>query len=314
LNSAGVLTGLGSYTYLAVIIATVNFFFSTWETYYTGTLFLGYINGPTEGLLISIATLLVSGVYGPQTWKQPMSTLYFFGNPLIDSLTIGEFSLWTMCFLMVFTQLPVSIYRALKACRLKGLSRTTALANTIPYLVMLLSAFVWTYAPGSTVMPNNTILFLLAWGIANGKINALLILRHVTHTGYPTYHRLVFPFVLGAFLSVLPLYTRVKIFTLQREYYYIIAVFLFVAIDYVLWAMKVVEQFCHHLRIKCFSIKKVDKLNADDIPLPEKRNVEKEAIIVTPTKKTKLRQSPSTPHKTPDTPRRITRSQSKKND
>jgi hypothetical protein len=49
---------------LIIAIATTAFFFSTWETYYTGTLYLGYINGPTEGLLVAIASMIVAGVYG----------------------------------------------------------------------------------------------------------------------------------------------------------------------------------------------------------------------------------------------------------
>jgi ethanolaminephosphotransferase len=279
---------------LAVIIATVNFFFATWETYYTGTLFLGYINGPTEGLLISVMTLIISGVYGPQTWKQPISIVYKTGNPYVDSLSLGQASLWVMFFLMVFTQLPVSVYRALRACYHKGISRTTALLNTLPFLTMLASAFIWTYAPGSTVMPGNTILFLLAWGIATGKINALLVLRHVTHTEYPTYYRLVLPFVIGAICSVLPYYTQYKVFTPVAESYYIRAMFLYIAIDYLLWAIKVIEQFCDHLHIHCFSIHKVRKVQSDDIPLPDEHYLDVPPPNQETPKKTRKR-IPATP-------------------
>ncbi|KAH9470567.1 hypothetical protein Pst134EA_007814 [Puccinia striiformis f. sp. tritici] len=45
---------------------------STWEEYHTGILFLGFINGPTEGLLIAMAVLLTTGFGGVQLWTKPV--------------------------------------------------------------------------------------------------------------------------------------------------------------------------------------------------------------------------------------------------
>jgi ethanolaminephosphotransferase len=42
-------TKLGAFT---VLIPTLPMFFSTWETYHSHTLYLGYFNGPTEGLIV----------------------------------------------------------------------------------------------------------------------------------------------------------------------------------------------------------------------------------------------------------------------
>jgi ethanolaminephosphotransferase len=120
-------------------------------------------------------------------------------------MEVGPFSLLVMTFLLVTTQIPVSIYRAMKACEERKKSKLVGLFNILPFLFMLFCATVWIYAPGSTVAPNNTILFIVAWGIANGKINALLVLGHVTHTKYPTYYRLIFPFLTGAVLSYSPI-------------------------------------------------------------------------------------------------------------
>jgi ethanolaminephosphotransferase len=46
------------------VAAIVPFYFSTWEEYHTGVLYLGYINGPTEGLIIAVAMSLVSAYAG----------------------------------------------------------------------------------------------------------------------------------------------------------------------------------------------------------------------------------------------------------
>jgi ethanolaminephosphotransferase len=60
--------GLGStwYSVLVPFMATVAFYLSTWEEYYTGVLYLGYINGPTEGLVMACLFMILSGVYGNQ--------------------------------------------------------------------------------------------------------------------------------------------------------------------------------------------------------------------------------------------------------
>jgi len=42
----------------------VPFYLSTWEEYHTGVLYLGYFNGPTEGILLGQFLMLVAALYG----------------------------------------------------------------------------------------------------------------------------------------------------------------------------------------------------------------------------------------------------------
>lgn len=63
-NCLGTGMGLSYYTLVTFTIAISTFFFATWETYHTHTLYLGYINGPTEGILITCTSLIISGYYG----------------------------------------------------------------------------------------------------------------------------------------------------------------------------------------------------------------------------------------------------------
>jgi ethanolaminephosphotransferase len=61
--------GLGHTWYSAYVaaIAIVAFFFSTWEEYHTGVMYLGYINGPTEGLVLACSVMIASGIFGKQS-------------------------------------------------------------------------------------------------------------------------------------------------------------------------------------------------------------------------------------------------------
>lgn len=49
-----------------VIVPTWPMYLSTWEEYHTGVLYLGYFNGPTEGILLACTFMIISAVHGKQ--------------------------------------------------------------------------------------------------------------------------------------------------------------------------------------------------------------------------------------------------------
>ena len=76
-------------------LAIVAFFFSTWEEYHTGILYLGYINGPTEGLVLACLCMVLSGVYGMSSevflvsdscWDYSLQTINTMKGPYIWKL------------------------------------------------------------------------------------------------------------------------------------------------------------------------------------------------------------------------------------
>ncbi|KAJ2768515.1 hypothetical protein IWQ56_002908, partial [Coemansia nantahalensis] len=69
-------------TITVVFMTTMTFFFSTWEEYHTGVLYLGYFNGPTEVLTIAVLACFASGIWGPQIWHVSAAK----GLPLLGAL------------------------------------------------------------------------------------------------------------------------------------------------------------------------------------------------------------------------------------
>ena len=57
---------------VVLAIPAVPFFTGTWEEYYTGSMILPIVNGPTEGILIAVASNLVSFAYSPAWWHEPV--------------------------------------------------------------------------------------------------------------------------------------------------------------------------------------------------------------------------------------------------
>jgi ethanolaminephosphotransferase len=58
--------GLGHSVSAAILlyVTVAGFYMSTAEEYYTGVLYLGYVNGPTEGIIVTCLAFIWTGLYG----------------------------------------------------------------------------------------------------------------------------------------------------------------------------------------------------------------------------------------------------------
>ncbi|KAJ8120812.1 hypothetical protein O1611_g10268 [Lasiodiplodia mahajangana] len=70
LETAAMALGTSKSGVFTALCPCLAMFFSTWETYHTHTLYLGYFNGPTEGILIACSVMAISGIYGPGIWTE----------------------------------------------------------------------------------------------------------------------------------------------------------------------------------------------------------------------------------------------------
>lgn len=69
LQAAGLGMGHSIHSAILALITALGFYLSTIEEYHTGVLYLGYVNGPTEGLILSCIVFIISGIKGNHfTW------------------------------------------------------------------------------------------------------------------------------------------------------------------------------------------------------------------------------------------------------
>jgi ethanolaminephosphotransferase len=222
--------------------------------FYAGTLYLSEINGPTEGLLMSIAILVISGIKGPQIWKTSLSSYTSILPPYFGKFDISQAMLLGMWLLLIFQTAPFCILRAIDSCKKKNISLIEPLSNLFQYFNFAITACLWLISPNSIIITKCFTIFCLAFGIAFGRITSLIILGHVTHSSYPKFNFLHLPFSIGLILSYAPMFGYKSLFTADTEILYVYGIFIFILVDYCLWSIKTVEQFCSHLKIKCFSI------------------------------------------------------------
>jgi ethanolaminephosphotransferase len=239
-------------------------FFSTWETYHTHTLYLGVINGPTEGLLLACTFMVISGYYGPGIWTEPLaklvgpriSLLGSFGvtDEVLEALSIRDLWVTVIVLSLLFTHIPFCIYHVVRARRAKGLPVAPVFLEWTPMAVFTLSIGAWLYSPHSTIRAeNHLVLFCIIMSFVFGRMTTKMILAHLTRQPFPYWTVMLWPLVGGAVLGNLPRFGFPAV-SAEAEYVYLLAYLGFSAVVYFRWAWLVTTSICRFLGINCLTI------------------------------------------------------------
>jgi len=238
---------------LTALIPTLPMFFSTWETYHTHTLYLGYFNGPTEGLMIASSIMILSGIFGPQIWHKPMADFLGY-QETIGSLSMKD--IWAGLLLGSFlvAHLPSCIYNVVEARREKGLPLAPVFLEWAPMVVFTGSLVAWLGSPYSALLKDNHLCLLcLTLSFVFGRMTTKTILAHLTRQPYPYWTVLLAPLIGGAVLVNLP-YLGVPPVSATIEHIYLWAYFAFSLVAYFRWAFLVINAICDYLGIQCLTI------------------------------------------------------------
>lgn len=245
-------------------------FFSTWETYHTHTLYLGYFNGPTgtihlplgfevisnllvEGLILGCTMMLLSGYYGPQIWTQRITDLINLPEVFGDSSIVD---LWIHIILVSFfvAHLPACIYNVIKARRAQSLPVAPVFLEWTPMAVFTACSGAWLYSPYSTLMRDNRlVLFCVTMSFVFGRMTTKIILAHLTRQPFPYWTIMLIPLIGGAILGNLPRVGLPAVST-AVELWYLRGYLVFAMVVYFRWALLVINSICAYLGINCLTI------------------------------------------------------------
>ncbi|OAA63747.1 sn-diacylglycerol cholinephosphotransferase [Niveomyces insectorum RCEF 264] len=247
-------------------------FFSTWETYHSHTLYLGYVNGPTEGLLIASAIMVLSGYYGPGIWTQPLVELLggeahatgLFGSRLVAHM--GNYSfrdVWIAIIVgsLLLTHIPFCIYHVVLARRARGLPVAPVFLEWTPMLVYTACIGAWLYSPYSSLCrDNHLVLFCVTMSFVFGRMTTKMILAHLTRQPFPYWTVMLTPLAGGALLVNLPLlaplvgFESINPIGARAELGYLWAYLFFALVVYGRWAYLVINSICNFLGIHALTI------------------------------------------------------------
>ncbi|GAB7354715.1 hypothetical protein MBLNU459_g5131t1 [Dothideomycetes sp. NU459] len=243
-------TRLGAFT---ALVPCIPMFFSTWETYHTHTLYLGYINGPTEGLILASTIMLMSAIYGPGVWSEPLAKL--FGNEkLLGSVSIVD--IWAPILLvsLVLAHIPDCVMNVIRARRAKNLPIAPVFLEWTPMAVFVSSLCAWLGSPHSHLLSDNHLTLLcLTLSFVFGRMTTKIILAHLTRQPFPYWTMMLAPLVGGAALVNLPVLGLPAV-SADFELWYLSGFFIFALIAYSRWAILVINAICDYLGINCLTI------------------------------------------------------------
>ncbi|KAK5992495.1 putative CDP-alcohol phosphatidyltransferase class-I family protein C22A12.10 [Cladobotryum mycophilum] len=245
---------------ITALIPCLPMFFSTWETYHTHTLYLGFFNGPTEGILIACGIMIVSGIYGPAVFTQPL--VHIWGDHLEGvSHLIGDVSfrdIWigVLVGLLMTAHVPFCVLNVVRARRKNGLPVLPVFLEWTPMAVFTICNMAWVFSPYSTLMKDNHLtLFCFTMAFVFGRLTTKMILAHLTHQPFPYWTVMLAPLVGGAALGNLPRLGLPQI-SADLELYYLWGYFFFAAVVYFRWAYLVINAICDFLGISALTIPK----------------------------------------------------------
>ncbi|SMR52994.1 unnamed protein product [Zymoseptoria tritici ST99CH_1E4] len=260
---------------LTALIPCLPMFFSTWETYHTHTLYLGYFNGPTEGLILAATIMIVSGIYGPQVWHAPLHS--FLGHEDFFGETFSVQDFWAALILSAFfiAHLPGCVYNVVQARRAKNLPVAPVFLEWSPMILFCSCLVAWLGSPHSTLLRDNHLALLcLTLSFVFGRMTTKTILAHLTRQPFPYWTALLAPLIGGAVMVNLPL-VGIAAPSAEVQLYYLWAYFFLSMFVYARWAYVVCTAICDYLGINCLTIPE-EKVRA----LKERRRVEAMPALV----------------------------------
>ncbi|KAI9828911.1 MAG: hypothetical protein M1826_005834 [Phylliscum demangeonii] len=238
------------------LVPCLPMFFSTWETYHTHTLYLGYFNGPTEGLIIACLMMISSGYYGPSIWTTPLSDVT--GHPeIFGARTARDLFIPIVLGSFLFAHLPFCIANVVRARRQARLPIAPVFLEWTPMLLYSGGIAAWLFSPHSSLLPHNHLaLFCFTMSFVFGRMTTKIILAHLTHQPFPRWTAMLAPLLAGAVLANLPILTagRYGPVPAHAELWYLRAYFVFAAVAYFRWALLVIDAICTYLGIRCLTI------------------------------------------------------------
>ncbi|KAF2719961.1 Choline/ethanolaminephosphotransferase [Polychaeton citri CBS 116435] len=243
-------TRLGAFT---AIVPCLPMYFSTWETYHTHTLYLGYFNGPTEGLIMASSIMAISGYFGPGIWREPLATL-FGHEEFLGTTAFVDVLAPVIMFGFFVAHLPACVMNVAEARRENDKSIFEPFLQWTPMLVFVGSLMAWLGSPHSHLLPDNHLILLcLTLSFVFGRMTTKIILAHLTRQPFPWWTTLMLPLVGGAILVNMP-YLGLPAASADLEYFYLWGYFFLALLVYFRWAFLVVNAICDYLGIQCLTI------------------------------------------------------------
>ncbi|KAJ6845994.1 choline/ethanolaminephosphotransferase 2-like [Iris pallida] len=171
----------GRATFWFWVIAAIPFYCATWEHFFTNTLILPIVNGPTEGLMLIYVCHFLTFILGAEWWAQDFrkSIPLLSWVPYLPEVPLYGVVLVLMIAFAVLPTVGSNISNVHKVVQARKGSMLMALAMLFPFGVLLIGVLVWSYLSPSDIMGNQPHLLIVGTGFAFGFLVGRMILAHL---------------------------------------------------------------------------------------------------------------------------------------
>ncbi|CAI9756126.1 unnamed protein product [Fraxinus pennsylvanica] len=163
------------------VISAVPFYCATWEHFFTNTLILPAINGPTEGLMLIYVGHFFTAIVGSEWWAQHFGKCIPFLSwvPIINEVPMYKAVLFLMIVFAVIPTVSFNVYNVHKVVQARKGNLLLALAMLYPFIVLLGGVLIWDYLSPIDLIGNYPHLVVVGTGLAFGFLVGRMILAHL---------------------------------------------------------------------------------------------------------------------------------------
>ncbi|CAL5043972.1 unnamed protein product [Urochloa decumbens] len=175
----------GGWTFCFWVVAAVPFYLATWEHFFTNTLILPTINGPTEGLMLIYVSHLFTFLTGAEWWAQDFrKSLPIFGWIPLPFLSEIEIPLYVIVLILMIVGAVIPTVRSnvsnvQEVVEARKGSMALALAMILPFIALLAGVSIWCCLSPSSIMSNQPHLLVIGTGFNFGYLVGRMILAHL---------------------------------------------------------------------------------------------------------------------------------------
>ncbi|MCO5605997.1 hypothetical protein L7F22_060183 [Adiantum nelumboides] len=247
----------GKHTMWFWAISSIPFYGATWEHFFTNTLILPEVNGPTEGLMLIYLIHFFTAFVGPTWWIQLAGDAFPFirSIPFLADAPVYILVIYVMMIFAVIPTVMYNVYNVKKAVSSKNGSMLRALAMLFPFFFLLGGITLWGLLSPSDILGTCPHMVLMSTGFGFGYLVGRIILAHLCEEpkGLKTgmcMALIVLPFGIANAMSASVLGGS----PLINEEWILLAFCAFTTSLYAHFALSVVSEITSALGIHCFRI------------------------------------------------------------
>ncbi|OIW21638.1 hypothetical protein TanjilG_06942 [Lupinus angustifolius] len=171
----------GRSTFWFWLISAITFYGATWEHFFTNTLILPVVNGPTEGLMMIYVSHFFTAIVGSEWWAHRFGESLPFLNwlPFFGGIPTYAAVLYLMIAFGVIPTVTLNVSNVYKVVKARNGSMLLALAMLYPFVALVGGVLVWDYLSPADILRTYPHLAIIGTGLIFGYLVGRMILAHL---------------------------------------------------------------------------------------------------------------------------------------